>query len=50
VQFGAAAGVVIYTALATWVILKGAGAIVPLRVDEQEENTGLDLVLHDEAG
>jgi Amt family ammonium transporter len=50
VQLGAALGVALYAAAASWAILKAVGAVVPLRVDEQEENTGLDLVLHDEAG
>jgi Amt family ammonium transporter len=39
-----------YTAIMTWAILKGVGALVGLRVNPDEENTGLDIVLHDEAG
>ena len=50
VQLGAALGTAAYTAVVTYVILKVVGALVPLRVDENEESEGLDLVLHDEAG
>jgi len=50
VQFGAGLGAAIYTAIATFVILKIVGALTPLRVTDQQENEGLDLVLHDEAG
>jgi Amt family ammonium transporter len=50
VQLGAAVGVASYTALATWVILKGVDATVGLRVDEQHERHGLDIGLHEEAG
>ena len=50
VQLVAAVGVAVYTAAATFGILKIVGAITPLRVDESEEDTGLDVVLHDEAG
>ncbi len=50
VQLGAALGVAAYTAGITWGILKGVEAFVPLRVEEVEEDTGLDVVLHDESG
>jgi Amt family ammonium transporter len=50
VQLGAALGTAVYTAVATWAILKLVATRVPLRVDPGEESTGLDLVLHDEAG
>ena len=50
VQTHAAIVTAVYTAIATWVLLKLTGAIVPLRVDEEEEARGLDLVLHDESG
>jgi Amt family ammonium transporter len=39
-----------WTALATFVILKVVGAFLTLRVDEEEETEGLDLVLHEEKG
>ena len=39
-----------YTAVATFIILKVVDALVGLRVSEDEETEGLDLVLHDERG
>jgi Amt family ammonium transporter len=50
VQLIGAVGVAVFTAVATWIILKIVGAITPLRVDESEEEQGLDVVLHEEAG
>jgi Amt family ammonium transporter len=50
VQLAGAAGAAVYTAVATFVVLKLVGAFTPLRVEEGEETTGLDVVLHDEAG
>jgi len=38
------------TALAAWVILRIAGAITPLRVNEEDELEGLDLTRHEERG
>ncbi len=49
-QLGAALGVAAYTAVITWAILKGIEAFVALRVEKVEEDTGLDVVLHDESG
>jgi Amt family ammonium transporter len=50
IQFvGVLAGIV-FTAVVTWVILKVVGAMVGLRVDEEEETEGLDHVLHEETG
>lgn len=40
----------VYTAVATWIILKLVDMMVGLRVDTDEETQGLDLVLHDERG
>jgi Amt family ammonium transporter len=40
----------VYTAVLTWVILKITGLIVPLRVSDEEEQEGLDLVMHNERG
>ena len=34
----------------TWVILKIVDALLGLRVSEDEETEGLDIVLHDEQG
>jgi Amt family ammonium transporter len=39
-----------YTAVATYLLLKVTGTIVPLRVESREELEGLDLSLHNEAG
>lgn len=40
-----------YTALVTWALLKVTGKVTGgLRVSEEEETEGLDLVLHDERG
>lgn len=50
VQLAAGLGTAAYAATATWVILKIIAAVTPLRVDENEENTGLDVVLHEESG
>jgi len=50
VQLGAGLGVAAYTAVTTWAILKGVEAFMPLRVEKVEEDTGLDVVLHDESG
>ena len=49
-QLAAAVGVGLYTAVVSWAILKGVGAVTELRVNEQDENTGLDITEHDEAG
>lgn len=40
----------VYTAVASWIILKLVDALVGLRVDAEQETQGLDLVLHDERG
>lgn len=40
----------IYTVVATFIILKVVDALVGLRVGEEHETQGLDLVLHDERG
>ena len=40
----------VYTLVVTFVILKLVDAMVGLRVDDDEETQGLDLVLHDERG
>ncbi len=50
VQFVGVAVGVIFTAVATYVILKVVGAMVGLRVDEEDEIQGLDIVCHEETG
>ena len=49
-QLMAAVFTIVYTGVATWVILKVVGALVGLRVDRDAENQGLDIALHEEAG
>lgn len=42
---------IVYTAIATWLLLKLTGVITGgLRVSAEQETEGLDLVLHDERG
>jgi Amt family ammonium transporter len=41
---------VIYTAIATYVILKVLDAVMGLRISEEEEAVGIDLALHNERG
>ena len=41
---------VLYTGVVTWGILKFTDAIVGNRVDEDQEQEGLDLVSHNERG
>jgi len=51
VQFVGVALTVIYCAIATFIILKVVGMLTGgLRVDEDEETEGLDIVSHDERG
>jgi len=50
VQFVGVAATVTFTVVATFVILKLVDAILGLRVSEEDEVTGLDVVLHDESG
>jgi Amt family ammonium transporter len=40
----------VYTAVLTFVLLKVTNAITRFRVSAEEEDTGLDIVLHDERG
>ena len=50
VQLTGAVSVLIWTAVATFLILKLVSLFVNLRVDEEEETEGLDLVSHEEKG
>ena len=50
VQFAGVAITAIWTAVASYVILKLVGMVVPLRVDNQTEIEGLDLAQHGERG
>ncbi|MCX2981438.1 ammonium transporter [Halieaceae bacterium IMCC14734] len=50
VQLCGIVAVGLYTAVATYIILKLIGFVTPLRVNEEEETEGLDTVLHNERG
>ncbi|NBR32928.1 MAG: ammonium transporter [Sphingomonadaceae bacterium] len=39
---------IVYTAIASWVLLKITDIVVGLRVTEEEEREGLDVALHGE--
>jgi ammonium transporter, Amt family len=39
-----------WSGIASFVILKGVNLLWPLRVSAEQENEGLDLVLHEERG
>jgi len=47
-QVGGAVVVIVYTAIVTFIIIKVAGLIVPMRVPEEDEATGLDMACHGE--
>jgi len=48
IQFIAVAASWIYSAVATWIVLKIVNLIIPLRVSEKEEAMGLDVSQHAE--
>ncbi|MCG6936877.1 MAG: ammonium transporter [Gammaproteobacteria bacterium] len=48
IQAVAVGATIIYGAIASFIILKLVDAVIGLRVDEDEETEGLDIVLHDE--
>ncbi len=50
VQFIGVAATILFAAVVTFVILKVVGALVGLRVDENEEIQGLDIICHEETG
>ena len=50
IQFIGVAATFGYCAVATWIILKLVDVVIGLRVSEDEETEGLDVVLHDETG
>ena len=50
IQLTGVGSTLVYTAIASFIILKLVDVIVGLRVDNDEETQGLDLVLHDERG
>jgi Amt family ammonium transporter len=50
VQFVGVAVTFVYCGVLSWIILKLVDAVIGLRVGEDEETEGLDIVLHDETG
>ena len=50
VQFIGVIATVVFTAFMTWVILKVVGALLGLRVSEEDETQGLDITMHEERG
>lgn len=50
VQFIGVISTIVFTAVVTWVILKVIDALIGLRVSEEEEIEGLDIVCHEERG
>jgi Amt family ammonium transporter len=50
VQACGVAAVFIYTAIVTYILLKLINLVTPLRVSDEEETQGLDIVLHNESG
>mgnify|MGYP001361722343 FL=1 len=50
IQLTGIAATFVYTATASWVLLRVVNAIVTVRVDQEDETAGLDIVLHDERG
>jgi Amt family ammonium transporter len=50
IQFTGIVATVVYTAIATYVILKVVNVITGLRVTDEEEQQGLDIVSHEERG
>jgi len=39
-----------YTGAVSWIILRTVGALIGLRVSEEDESEGLDIALHQESG
>jgi Amt family ammonium transporter len=50
VQLVGVVSILVYSAVLTWIILKVVNALLGLRVTEEEEIVGLDLILHEERG
>ena len=50
IQLTGIAATFAYTAIVSWVLLRAVNAIVSVRVDQEDETAGLDIVLHDERG
>jgi Amt family ammonium transporter len=50
VQFEGVAFTVVYSAVLTYAIFKGIALTMGLRVDDEQEEVGLDIALHEERG
>ncbi|MGA7438877.1 MAG: ammonia channel protein, partial [Luteibacter sp.] len=50
IQFKGVGFTVAYSAVLSWVIFKGIAVTMGLRVDEEQEQIGLDIALHEEKG
>jgi len=50
VQFIGVISTIVFTAVVSWIILKVIDALIGLRVTEEEEIEGLDIVCHEERG
>ena len=50
VQLTGLAATLVWCGVVTFVLLKFVNAVIPLRVTEDEETEGLDLVMHEERG
>ena len=50
IQLTGIAATFVYTAIVSWVLLRVVNTIVTVRVDQEDETAGLDIVLHDERG
>ena len=50
VQFIGVLATVVYTGIASFIILKVVDSVIGLRVSSDDEQEGLDIVLHDERG
>lgn len=50
VQLLGAVATLLWSAILTWLILRGVGALTPLRVSAEQETDGLDLSQHEERG
>ncbi len=48
-QLYAIAATIVYCGVVSFVLLKIIGAVIPLRVSEEEEREGLDIRLHGES-
>ena len=50
IQLTGIAATFVYTAVVSWILLRVVDAIFTVRVDQEDETAGLDIVLHDERG